>query len=104
METIDLQEAYTDITSIYDTAKEGESIILYYFKKYPFEELPGDNPNKLISNKFIISNDENNLIEINYDCRDGNRTFETKPDSNIASISLVIDGKPVASKSYRWHD
>lgn len=104
METIDLQEAYTDITSIYDNAKEGEAISLYYFKKYPYEELPGDNPNKLISDKFIIRNDANNVIEITHDCRDGNRTFETKPDSNIASISLVIDGKQVASKSYRWHD
>jgi hypothetical protein len=102
---MDLQEIYKDITETFDKENvDNKEINLYYFKKYPHTEHPGKNPNKLISDTYKIEVDSDNFIEIDYECRDGNRTFEIRPDSNSVTVSLIIDKKAASSKSYHWLD
>lgn len=102
---MDLLAIYKDIKKTFDNENiDNKEITFYYFKKYPHTEHLGKNPNKLISETYKIEIDNDNFIEIDYDCRDGNRTFEIKPDSNRVTVSLIIDKKTIASKSYQWID
>jgi|GEM_PF-3356868 len=100
---MDLKQIYSDIILAYDEdEKSGKGLNVYRFKKYTYTEHEGKNSDRLISSTFKIEKDKDNFIEIDFDCKDGSRTFEIRPDSNRVTVSLTIDGKKQSSGSYAW--